>query len=159
MSIDSFSKKTGLKVKTIQQAAEDGRIRSRRNEDGSYLIPDDEIRPLTKAQIQSLLYAILRTKNDPKSKPDISKVDDIGPDSIKSALKQLTHREYLDSINVIDDIHTCFLACRITEKGMELVERDPLPGGWIKKTMYQTGTETVVQTLLNLLIEFLIKQV
>ena len=69
MDIKTASSKWGISERSIRKAISENRVRHVVGDDGELTIPDDEIRPLKKAAIQSLLWVVLGSKNDPSWTP------------------------------------------------------------------------------------------
>lgn len=158
LTIEQFAKRTGLSPRTIRKAAKEGRLRFKHDSSGETTIPEDEIAPLSKAQIQSFIWVILRYKNDRCSKPDISMIEKLKQDQLNSAFKQLTFRKYIDSIDTCVSAQECFDSCRITQLGFELVEGKRLPGSIIGKKLAEEGLKQAITAFMHTLpsLEFVI---
>lgn len=148
-NIQTYSEKVGLNEKSAKKAIETNRIRNELNEQGEIFIPDDEIKPLKKSQIQSVIWAILRYKNEPLAVPDLSCLQDVRNSEILSVFKQLAFRKYIDGVDNSADLNQCFCNCRVTKKGFNLVERSPLPGAHISKQLIDATASFAIQGVLS----------
>lgn len=151
MDIKTASSKWGISERSIRKAISENRVRHVVGDDGELTIPDDEIRPLKKAAIQSLLWVVLGSKNDPSWTPEISEVPDLQVDQLCSAFCQLSYRKYLDGLSDWSDIEKCFEECRVTALGMNLVKQKPLPGSGLGKAIFSESMAGVWARLLSLL--------
>ena len=138
-----------LSERATKKALDENRVRHDFNEDGEPVIPDDEIRPLRLSAIQSFLWVVLRFKNDSSWIPDTSAVTVIQTSQLASVFKQLVYRKYLDQITGNEPIEQCFKQCRVTELGLQLVNADHLPGGWIRKSLVDSALGSIWTFLLE----------
>lgn len=148
LSIEAASR-WNLSEKAVLKAIKENRIRHFVNAEGEIIIPDDEIRPLKLCTVQSFLWIVLRFKNDCSWMPDASTVTDIQANQLSSVFKQLVYRKYLDQISGNEPVENCFRCCRVTELGLQLINKQLLPGSWIKKSF----VESALGSIWNLLLE------
>lgn len=153
LTIDQFSKKVNLKPRTIRKAIRENRIRHQSNGDEA-LIPSDEIAPLSKAQIQGLIWVILRYKNDKDARPDISKIEKLEQDQLFSAFKQLNYRKFIDNFGKCDSLQSCFDLCRVTQLGIDLVQSKRLPGSFISKRLVEESLTVVITVFVQALSKY-----
>lgn len=151
LTIEQFAKSIGLNPRTIRKAVHDERLRFNRDSNGTITIPEDEIAPLSKAQIQSFIWIILRYKNDSSSKPDISRIEKLKQDQLNSAFKQLAFRKYIDRVERCSSAQACFDSCRVTQLGFELVEGKRLPGSIIGKKLGEESLFIALNMLISLI--------
>ena len=128
MDIKQTALALGLNERTVENAVKENRMRYERSPDGTASIPDDEIRPLSKAQIQAVLWSVVKARNEPNARPDISGINRVTLGQMKSVFKQMAFRSYLDGLKEDESVEDCYRNCRITEKGMSLLQKPPLPG-------------------------------
>lgn len=72
MNVQEAAAKWGMTERSVRKAVKEGRVRHRMSESGEVVIPHDEIGPIPKATAQTILWIILRLKNDTSWKPDFS---------------------------------------------------------------------------------------
>lgn len=141
MNVQEAAVKWGMTERSVRKAVKEGRVRYRMSESGEVVIPHDEIGPIPKATAQTILWIILRLKNDTSWKPDFSTVPDLTNDQLLPAFKQLAYRRYIDSSDEEALLTTRFADCRLTEKGLGLIHREPLPGSSLGQQLLR-GTAT-----------------
>lgn len=129
MNINDASTKWNMKRRSVERVVDNRRVGSYRNSSGEVIISDDEIPSLKVASIQSLLWVVVKSKNDSKWSPDISKVSGLPVDQLISASHQLSLRKNADGLDGIEATQQRFNQCRITELGLELLHKRPLLGG------------------------------
>lgn len=151
MNTKQASEKFGIKESTVLKAAGEGRLRHEKDVNGNISIPDDEIKPLAKSQIQTILWMIFKAKNEPDSEPDPSKIEDIHCDQMGSVFKQLVFRKYIDGIESFESLGECCRRCRITERGIELLQEKVLPGVPLGRKIAEASLVTILQELIQIL--------
>jgi hypothetical protein len=139
----------GITPRSVKKAIKESRVRYSVGVGGEISIPDDEIRPLPKSTIQSFLWVVLRVKNDPSWHYDISKVPKISIDQIRSVFKQLIFRKYLDQVNGEEDIESLFKDSRITDLGLDLVNKKRFPGSYFSDSVIQGRLDVLVMMLID----------
>lgn len=141
MNVHEAAVKWGITEHSVRKAVKENRVRHHGSESGEVSIPHDEIGPIPKASVQTILWIILRLKNDTSWKPDFSMVPDLTNDQLLPAFKQLVYRRYIDSSDEEALLATRFADCRLTEKGLGLIHREPLPGSSLGQQLLH-GTAT-----------------
>lgn len=149
LTLEQASKKLDIKERTLSKAIKEHRVRYERDDVGAILLPDDAITPLSKASIQSFLWVVLSYKNDPNSKPDVSCVKGVNKATLNSAFKQLVFRGFIDQIDGSEDLTVCFNQCRVTQKGMSLVQGKRLPGSHFSNALLEAGFEVLFGELIK----------
>ena len=149
LTLEQASKKLDIKERTLNKAVKEQRVCFERNDNGEIMLPDDAIKPLSKASIQSFLWVVLSYKNDPCSKPDVSDVKDVNLGTLNSAFKQLVFRGFIDQIDGSEDLSVCFNQCRVTQKGMNLVQGKRLPGSHFPDALLEAGFEVIFGELVK----------
>lgn len=149
MNVQEAAAKWGITKRSVRKAVKENRVRHRVSESGEVSIPSDEIGPIPKASVQTILWIILRLKNDASWRPDFSTVPNLPSNQLQSAFKQLAHRRYIDGISDGASLADSYSECRLTEKGLELVRAKPLPGSALGKQLVNSTANFVWLQLLD----------
>lgn len=111
-----------LSVYTVRKYCKDRKIPNvQKIKKGTWEIPDGSIKPLKESEIRKVLLLTLQLKNNPRFPLDWSTYD-FSKEDIRKVYDSLAYRKYIDICDV-EDIKQIPYEARITEKGMNLIER------------------------------------
>lgn len=153
MDIDEAALRWQIKPRAVRKAIKENRVRYSFI-GGKIDIPDDEVAPIHKRNVQAFLWLVIRVKNDPSWEPDFSTVEGLQKSKALAAFKQLAYRQYIDGIENATTVEECFIQGRVTESGMALVQQKKLPGSVISRELMTEAASVLAPFAIRLISKY-----